>query len=138
MLAAPRVYVAMAQDGVFLRSVAQTSKKLGTPARAIALQVVLACALILVGSFDQIISYFIFTAVVFVGMAVAGVVLLRRRVQIPIRFGYPFTPIAFSSMVVTLLVLLLVSRPTQALLGVAITAAGWPLYALSQRRKTPA
>jgi basic amino acid/polyamine antiporter, APA family len=134
MLASPRVYVAMAEDGVFFKEVAELSSRFGTPARAIALQVALACVLILLGSFEQIISYFIFISVLFVGMASAGVFYLQKRRQIPIRFGYPITPIVFSTLVVTLLVLLLVGRPQHALLGVAITIAGWPLYALTRRR----
>jgi APA family basic amino acid/polyamine antiporter len=132
MLASPRVYVAMANDGVFLKDIALPSR-FGTPARAILLQVVLACVLIPVGSFDQIISYFIFTAVMFIGLANAGVIYLHRSGQIPIRFGYPLTPAVFSVLVIVLLGLLLVSRPKEALLGFGLTAAGWPLYSLSRR-----
>jgi APA family basic amino acid/polyamine antiporter len=132
MFAVPRVYMAMAADGVFLKSVADTSR-FGTPLRAIVLQAVLACVLVLLGSFDQIISYFIFASVMFVGLAAMGAIVLQRRGEVGLRFGYPFTPAVFGGMVIALLFLLLVSRPTQALLGLAITACGLPLYSLARR-----
>ena len=132
MFAVPRVYVAMAADGVFLHRVAETSR-FGTPLPAITLQVVLACVLVLIGSFDQIISYFIFTAVMFVGAAAMGSVMLQRRKEVRLRFGYPATPVIFGAMVLVLLALLLLSRPAQALGGLAVTACGLPLYALTRR-----
>jgi basic amino acid/polyamine antiporter, APA family len=132
MFAVPRVYVAMAEDGVFLPSIAQLSR-FATPVRAIVLQVLLACGLVLVGSFEGIISYFIFTAVLFIGATALGSVVLQRRGETTLRFGYPLTPILFGTMVVALLALLLISRPTQALLGLAITACGLPLYSFARR-----
>jgi basic amino acid/polyamine antiporter, APA family len=134
MLAVPRVYVAMAEDGVFLRSVARTSARFGSPARAIVLQVALGCLLVLLSTFEQIISYFIFTAVLFVGMAALAVVPLRRQRRLPISFGYPGSLIVFSVLIVMLMALLLIGRPQQALLGLAVTAIGWPLYSLRARK----
>lgn len=128
MMAVPRVYFAMAQDGVFLPAAAQVSRRFGTPARAIALQMALASVLVLLGTFDQIIAYFIFVAVLFLGLAAAGVFKLEAR-----GFGYPFAPAIFLALIALLLVLLVAGRPREAALGTLITAAGAPLYALRRR-----
>ncbi len=78
-MAAPRVYYAMANDGLFLHAVARPHPRFGTPANAILLQGAIACLLVTIGNFQQIIAYFIFVAVLFLGLAVAGLFLLRRR-----------------------------------------------------------
>jgi basic amino acid/polyamine antiporter, APA family len=81
MMSAPRVYYAMAQDGLFLRSVAKLHSRFNTPTNAIVLQGVIACLLVAVGTFQQIISYVIFAAVGFIGLAAAGLFVLRGRDQ---------------------------------------------------------
>jgi APA family basic amino acid/polyamine antiporter len=94
-----------------------------TPARAIALQAVLASVLVLAGSFNEIVSYFIFVVVVFIGLTVAALFKFRREDANGVRFltpGYPLTPIVFLVMIMSLLVLLAGNNPTQAFLGVAV------------------
>lgn len=130
LMALPRVYYAMARDGVFFKAVAEVHPRFGTPTRAIALQATLASLLILLGTFQQILSYFIFVTVAFLALTVAGLIVLRRRegaaaYQIP---GYPITPALFLILVVVLLFLLAAHNPLQAALGVAIVALGIPLY----------
>ena len=134
LMALPRVYYAMARDGVFFRSVAVVHPRFGTPTRAVAIQAALATVLVLVGSFQQIISYFIFVTVVFLALTVSGVFVLRRRerdaIQVP---GYPLTPLLFLSLVAVLLVLLARHDPLQAALGVGIVALGAPVYFVAFR-----
>jgi APA family basic amino acid/polyamine antiporter len=129
IMSAPRVYYAMARDQLFFSGIAAIHPRFKTPARAIALQAGLASLLVLLGSFDQIIAYFIFVTVIFIAMTVASVFVLKKRSgstsQTP---GYPFTPIIFLTLVALLLVLLGTSRPKQAALGVAIVAAGAIVY----------
>jgi APA family basic amino acid/polyamine antiporter len=60
LLAAPRLYLALAQDGLFPRRLAERHPSLGTPVRAIALQAVLASLLVTLGTFGEIVAYFIF------------------------------------------------------------------------------
>ncbi len=86
IMVCPRVYYAMAKDGVFLSSVARTHPVHGTPSRAIMIQGVMSSILVLLGTFDQILGYLIFSAVLFLGLTVAGLFLLRRRShdQLPI------------------------------------------------------
>lgn len=144
MMAAPRVYFAMAEDGLFLPSVARLHHRFGTPAMAIVIQVVIACVLALLGNFDQIISYFIFAAVAFLGLAVAGLFIIRRRERKTresndgiLTPGYPATPLAFILLVLLLLALVAMRNPLQTLSGISIVLVGIPVFA-ALKHKAPA
>ena len=132
MMSAPRVYYAMARDGVFLKSVASIHRRFGTPARAIAIQGCIAALLATLGSFEQIISYFFFVTVLFLGLTVAGLFVIRRKPQqtdtVILTAGYPFTPIAFLALVGIMLILLATRNPGEAALGCLVVLAGWPVY----------
>jgi APA family basic amino acid/polyamine antiporter len=136
LMALPRVYYAMARDGVFFKAVAAVDPRFGTPARAIALQAALASVLVVSGTFNQILSYFIFITVLFVGLTVAALFVLRRRevsdgvYRTP---GYPVTPVIFLVLVAVLLMLLAGHNPVQAALGVGIVGLGAPVYFLAFR-----
>ncbi|HYN24988.1 MAG TPA: amino acid permease [Pyrinomonadaceae bacterium] len=130
VMSAPRVYFAMARDGLFIRAVASIHRRYGTPACAIALQAVLASLLVAVGTFNEIVSYFVFVVVVFIAFTVAALFPLRRR-EPNVGYltpGYPVTPVIFLVMIVLLLVLLGANNPLQAFLGVAVVALGLPVY----------
>jgi APA family basic amino acid/polyamine antiporter len=129
-MTAPRVYYAMARDGLFFGAAAAVHPRFGTPARAIAIQAMLACVLIGFGTFRQIIAYFIFITVIFIGLTVAAVFMLRRRNSESgyLAPGYPVTPMIFLTLVVILLVLLAGNNPTEALLGTFVVALGLPVY----------
>ena len=138
VMSAPRVYFAMARDGVFIPSVAALHKRYETPARAIALQAVLAAVLVLAGSFNEIVSYFIFVVIVFIGLTVAAIFKFRREDSSHIRYltpGYPVTPIVFLVLILFMLLLLGGNNPTQAFLGVAVVALGLPVYLFLFRNK---
>jgi APA family basic amino acid/polyamine antiporter len=134
LMALPRVYFAMARDGVFVRQAAVVHPRFGTPARAIVIQAVLASVLVLSGSFAQIVSYFIFITVLFVGLTVASLFVLRRRHGAVAAYAtpaFPLTPVIFLALTAALLILLAGHDPLQALLGVAIVALGAPVYSLT-------
>jgi len=138
VMSAPRVYFAMARDGVFIPSVAALHKRYETPARAIALQAVLASVLVVAGSFNDIISYFVFVVVVFIALTIAALFKFRREAPDTVRYltpGYPVTPVVFLIMIIFLLVLLAGNNPTQAFLGVAVVALGLPVYLFLFRNK---
>ena len=141
IMAAPRVYYAMARDRVFFRGVARVHTKFGTPARAIAVQAALASLLVLAGNFNDIIAYFIFVVVLFLALTVAGLFRLRRKPDAPrpeyLTPGYPFTPVVFLLLIAVLLVLLGGNNPGQALRGVAAAATGLPVYYIFFRRRRP-
>jgi len=131
LMALPRVYYAMARDGVFFKRVAALHPRFGTPAYAIAIQATLASVLVLLGTFNQIVAYFIFVTVLFVGMSVAALFVLRRRQATSASYrtpGYPVTPLLFLLLVVVLLALLAGKAPVEAALGVGIVALGAPVY----------
>ena len=136
LMLSPRVYYAMARDGLFFRAVAEVHPRFGTPARAIAIQALLASLLVVLGTFSQIVAYFVFVAVVFLGLTVAGVIRLRLNsgdgfpLVVP---GYPFTPLAFLVLVALLLVLLAGHNPLQSFLGVAVVSLGIPAFRLVRR-----
>lgn len=130
LMASPRVYYAMARDGLFFESVARLHPRFKTPHRAILIQVLLATILILAGNFQQIISYFFFIAVVFIAMSVTGLFVIRSRHEFagyktPL---YPVTPIAF--LLITAIVLFFIGMrdPTRTLIGTGVVLLGVPVY----------
>ena len=94
-----------------------------------------------IGTFQQIIAYFIFVAVVFLALAGAGLFRARGRSQgiEPVFFtpAYPVPPVVFLVLMSMLLVLLAVHSPRQALLGTAVVVAGLPVYSVFQRKARP-
>jgi APA family basic amino acid/polyamine antiporter len=138
IMAAPRVYYAMARDRLFIKQIAAIHPRFGTPARAIALQAALASILVAVGTFDAIIAYFFFVTVVFIALTVAAVFVLRRKGGNTTTYrtpGYPATPIFFLLIIGALLFLLARNNSLQAFLGVGVVVLGVPVYYLLFREK---
>jgi APA family basic amino acid/polyamine antiporter len=139
VMSAPRVYFAMARDGLFVPAAAEIHPRYGTPARAVIIQAALASLLVLIGTFNSIISYFIFVVVIFIALTVAALFVLRRNTTCRGGYrtpGYPFTPIVFLLMIGLLLFLLAGRNPKQAIMGVGVVALGLPVYYFLFRRKT--
>ena len=131
IMSAPRVYFAMARDGLFFPAAAAVHPRFHTPARSIAIQAILASILVLSGTFEEIISYFFFVVLVFIGLTVFGLFLLRRRQRVSLEYstpGYPFTPIVFLLLLCVMLFLLGVGQPKQSFLGLAVVLLGVPVY----------
>ena len=136
VMSAPRVYFAMARDGLFIPAVAAIHPRFGTPALATALQASLASILVAVGTFNDIISYFVFVVIVFVALTVIALFKFRRRSEDVgyLTPGYPLTPIIFLVLIVVLLFLIGSDKPKQAAYGVAVVSLGWPVYHFLFRR----
>jgi APA family basic amino acid/polyamine antiporter len=135
-MSAPRVYFAMARDGLFIPAAARVHPRFGTPARAVVIQAALAALLVLLGNFNDIIAYFLFVVVLFIALTVAALFILRRGDH-PASFRtplYPATPIIYLGLSALLLFLLASNSPKQALLGVAVVTLGLPFYYLLFRR----
>jgi APA family basic amino acid/polyamine antiporter len=135
-MAAPRVYFAMARDRLFVPAAAKLNPRTGAPVRAVIMQAVLASLLVLLGTFDEIISYFMFAVVLFVTLTVAGLFVLRRRggtaeYMTPL---YPLTPAVYLVLSAGLLFLLATGSPVQAFAGLGMVALGLPVYILFAAR----
>lgn len=141
LFAAPRVYFAMARDRIFVESLGRLHPQFGTPARAIVLQAVLASGMVAVATFTQIISYFIFVTVVFIGATAVAVVSLRKKLGPPVGFSMPLYPVpivSFCLLTGLVLLLLLAGRPFESLLGTAVVLFGLPVFTFVERkRRTP-
>jgi len=140
VISAPRVYYAMAQDGLFFPGAAALHPRWGTPARAIALQAVLASVLVVFSNFQNIVAYFFFVVVAFLALSVAAIFVLRRKGSATTYLtpGYPLTPIVFLVMVTLVLIFLAAGDPRHSFLGFAMVALGAPVYYLFVRPKSPA
>jgi APA family basic amino acid/polyamine antiporter len=132
IMTAPRVYYAMAADGVFFRAVGRISARFHVPAAAILLQGVLAAALAAANSYERLLGYAVFADWVFFALA-GGALLVQRARQphaerpwkLPL---YPLTPILFIAGAGGIVINTFVTDPKSALAGTAIMAAGVPIY----------
>ncbi len=132
-LTAPRIYYAMANDGLFFRKVAQVHPRYQTPAFAIVVQSVWAIVLIFFwGTFENLISYVVFTDWIFFAMAGASIFILRVKEPGAVRpyrtAGYPWTPLFFVAVSIWFIVNTFISRPDQAWAGIGFLALGMPVY----------
>jgi APA family basic amino acid/polyamine antiporter len=132
-LTAPRIYYAMASDGLFFRKVAEIHPKYHTPAFAIIFQSIWAIFLILFwGTFENLISYVVFTDWIFFALAAASVFVLRSRfpdAERPYRtLGYPLTPLFFIAISVWFVLNTLIEKPAQAWAGIGFLLVGVPVF----------
>jgi basic amino acid/polyamine antiporter, APA family len=145
LLSAPRVYYAMAADGVFFRSLARLSPRFRAPTRAILLQGGLAAFYALFRSYDRLLSYAVFADWVFFAFSGAALLVFRRKLPdaprpVPVP-GYPWVPVLFSLAGAGIVVNIFFTDTRNALMGTAIFALGVPVYLLWRAfggRKDPA
>lgn len=131
MLTAPRVYYAMAADGLFFRSVGRISSKTHVPVVAIALQGAVAIIITVSGTYEQILSYVVSTDFIFFGLTGLALFVFRRR-QPPAGFrtpGHPFTTGIFTISCWIVVAATIAKSPMNSLIGFGILAAGLPAYA---------
>jgi APA family basic amino acid/polyamine antiporter len=150
MLTGPRVYYAMAADGLFFRAVGRVHPRTHVPVLAVALQGVLAVVVALSGRYEQILDYVVPTDWIFFGLGASSLLVLRRRdaagsgaapprvaFQVP---GHPWTTAAFVLVSALVAANGFYTYPRQSLIGLAILAAGVPAYAVwrtAARRRPP-
>ena len=132
-----RAYFAQARDGLFFRAVGNVHPRFETPHVAIVVQGVWAAVLAISGSYELLFSYVVFAAWIFYGLAVLGVVVLRRKApDLPRPYkmwGYPVTPIAFAAVAFWFVINTIITTPVSSLIGLAIVAAGVPVYYIWRR-----
>ena len=139
MLTAPRVYFAMARDGVFLRGVGYVSRRTRAPVVAIVVQGIWASVIALSGKYEQILNYVVALDAVFFGLTGATLLVLRRRDPTPAAGGFrmpghPWTTLIFVAAFWALAVNTVVHNPRSAGIGVLILLAGVPAYLFWRRR----
>lgn len=139
VLAGPRVYYAMAADGLFFKQAGRLHPGFKTPAFGLAAQAVWAMALCLSGSYGNLLTYVIFASLLFYFFTVLALFRLRQTrpdLPRPVKaFGYPVLPLTYMAAVLFLLVVLLVD-PVQrqySAFGLLIVALGVPVYFLWRR-----
>jgi APA family basic amino acid/polyamine antiporter len=142
-LTAPRLYYAMARDGVFFAKLAEVSPRFRTPALAIIVSSVWAMVLAATGTFEQLLTYVIFTSWIFFALAGLTIFYYRRRepnTPRPFRTpGYPVTPLLFIIAAAAIVLNTLITQPGRGLIGLAGVALGVPVYYFwrSQHRPPP-
>jgi amino acid transporter len=132
MLGPPRVFFAMADDGVFFRSVARVHPRYRTPHIAIGIAMLISTLFVLTRTFEQLADTFVLAIWPFYGLAVAGVYRLRaRRPDLPRPYrvpGYPIVPAIFLIGVVYLVGNALVADPVRTGITFTVVLAGVPVY----------
>jgi APA family basic amino acid/polyamine antiporter len=142
VLAGPRVYYAMARDGYFLRAATRVHPKYRTPVLAIGAQAAWSAVLVLSGTLSQLVAYTGFAIVLFSGIAVLAVFVLRRREPDAPRpfkaLGYPLAPAVFVLASAVMVGNEIWNSPGPSLGGLAVIAAGYPVYLMFARRQAAA
>lgn len=138
MFAGPRVYYAMARDGLFFAAAARVHPRFRTPATSVVAQAAWASVLILTGSLDALTNFVGFAITLFAGLAVAAVFVLRAQAPDTPRpykaMGYPFTPALFVIVSAVMVVNAVYRDPGGSRAGMLVIAAGIPLYWWFRRR----
>lgn len=136
--AGPRVYLAMARDGLLPAAFSRTGRTTGVPGRAIVLQTAWTTVLILSGTFEELVVYSGVVLAAFGALTVGALIVLRRRrpslprpYRVPL---YPWVPGLFIAACLVIVGYSLVARPGEAALGAATILAGLPLYLVWGRR----
>ena len=137
MMTSPRIFYALAEDGLFPAVIARVDPKTGAPGAAIVLTAVLGMVFVLVRTFTQLADQFVIGIWPFYALAVAAIYVLRRRrpdLPRPYRtWGYPVVPGVFLVASLFLLGNYFVSQPVASAVDVGILLAGIPVFVLWRR-----
>ena len=132
-LTAPRLYFAMAKDGLFFKRLALIHPKFRTPVNAILLQSGWAILLLLFwGTFENVITYVVFTDWIFFGLTAAAIFVFRKKKKDMARpyktLGYPVVPLLFITITFFFVLNALIKRPMHALAGLTLLILALPVY----------
>jgi APA family basic amino acid/polyamine antiporter len=136
-LTAPRLYFAMARDGVFFRKLADVSPRFGTPAVSIVAGSAWAMVLAATGTFEQLLTYVVFVGWIFYALGAISVFIYRRRGPHAVRPfrvpGYPITPLLFVLSAAAIVINTIVHQPGRAAVGLGLVALGVPAFVIWRR-----
>ena len=138
-LSAPRIYYAMASDGLFFKSIATVHPKFQTPVNAIILQSVWAIILLLFwGTVENLITYTVSVEWIFFTLAAAGIYIFRKRLkdrERPYRtFGYPVTPAIFIIINTWFVINIMINKPLHMAVGIVFLLIGVPVYIFFKKK----
>jgi basic amino acid/polyamine antiporter, APA family len=138
VIAGPRVYFAMARDGLFAAPAGRIHPRFRAPTRAIVAQAIWSGILVLSGTLQGLVSYTGFAIVLFSGVAVSAVFVLRQRhpdAERPFRaWGYPWAPALFVVASALIVINEILRNPWPSAAGLAIILAGVPIYLMMKRK----
>jgi basic amino acid/polyamine antiporter, APA family len=142
ILTAPRVYFAMADDGLFFRTVARLDPRTHVPVAAIVLQTVWTIVIVLSGRYEQILNYVVSMDFLFFGLTASTLFVFRRRpktgqTQPSTRYctpGHPVTTIIFVTICFWIVANTIYRYPQNSLIGMGLLLAGIPVYMFWSRR----
>jgi len=142
ILTAPRVYYAMARDGLFFKSVGWLSPKTAVPVVAIVLQGVTASVIALSGRYEQILNYVISVDFISFGLTAASLFVFRRRQPIStpelyLAPGHPYTTALFVLACAAIVITTIATFPANSAIGLIILLAGIPVYLYWSRSARP-
>lgn len=144
VLTCPRVYYAMANDGLFFRKLAEVHPRFKTPAFAIVAGSLWSAVLALSGTFTELLTFVVFCGWIFYGLAAATIFVYRKRLpdaerpyKVP---GYPWTPLLFIGAALVLVINTLINnlrdQPGKTALALGIIVLGLPAYLIWRSRST--
>ena len=138
-LTAPRVYYAMARDGLFFHRLAEVHPRFHTPAFAVLAGSAWAAILAATGTFEQLLTYVVFTGWLFYALGAATIFIYRRRraeVASPYRVpGYPWTPLLFILAAAAIVINTMATQPLRAAVGLGVVLLGAPAYLIWRPRR---
>jgi APA family basic amino acid/polyamine antiporter len=137
VLAGPRVYYAMAKDGLLFKWIGTVHPRYRTPHRAILLQAIWSSVLVATGTYRALFTRVIYTEWIFFGLMALGVLIVRRRTDVQRQYscwGYPWVPIVFALSGFAIVANQIVVQPMDSLLGMGMVLIGLPIYYLWARR----
>jgi basic amino acid/polyamine antiporter, APA family len=138
VLAGPRVYYAMAQDGLLFRWIGAVHPRFRTPHRAIVLQAAWASVLVVTGNYESLFSRVVYTEWIFFAMMAVGLLMLRARAGYAPAYrapGLPALPLLFALAAAAVASFQIASAPLESAPSIALVLLGLPVYAVWARRR---
>lgn len=140
-LSSPRIYYAMADDGLFFKGIAKVHPKFKTPINAIIIQSIWSVVLLLFwGTFEDLITYTVSVEWIFFALAAYGIFIFRKRMKDAERpyktFGYPVTPLIFIGITIWFVINMFISRPLHTGIGLGLLLLGLPVYFFFRKKNS--
>ena len=140
-LSAPRIYYAMASDGLFFKGIAKVHPTFKTPVNAILIQSVWSIVLLLFwGTLENLITYTVSVEWIFFTLAAAGIFIFRRKlknIERPYKtFGYPLTPLIFIIINTWFVINIMINKPLHMAIGFGFLLLGVPVFIFFKRKNS--